>query len=146
MKRFFFDNLGWKRLSIVLAFLLWVVIARDPELATSISVPVRFRNIPEDLDISSEVLERVHIEIRGPARRLAAENLSQAAVVLDLSGVQPGERTFTINDWNLRQLPIGVAFYRAVPSQVSLRFERLLSRDVPIEPVYAKAPPDGYGV
>lgn len=146
MKGWFLHNLGWKLLSIVFAFLLWIAIAREPELATSISAPILFRNIPDDLDISSQAVERVHVELRGPARRLAPGNLSEVAIVLDLSGVQPGERTFTINDYNVRRLPIGVIFYRAVPSQVSLRFERLMTRDVTIEPVYSKAPPDGYGV
>ncbi|MDQ2950253.1 MAG: CdaR family protein [Acidobacteriota bacterium] len=146
MKRFLLHNLGWKALSVLLALVLWIVVAREPELATSISIPLLLRNVPDDLDISSDVLERVHVEVRGPSGRLVPENLSQAAVVLDLEGVQPGERTFTIYPRNVRQLPIGVAFYRAVPSQVSLRFERLISRDVPIEPAYLKGPPDGYGV
>lgn len=146
MKRFFRNNLGWKALSVFLALVLWIGVAREPELATSVSLPLLLRNVPDDLDISSDVLERVHVEVRGPAGRLVPENLSQAAVVLDLEGVQPGERTFTIHPRNVRQLPIGVAFYRAVPSQVSLRFERLVSRDVPIEPAYLKGPPDGYGI
>ena len=146
MKRFLLHNLGWKALSVLLALVLWIVVAREPELATSISLPLLLRNVPDDLDISSDVLERVHVEVRGPSGRLVPENLSQAAVVLDLAGVQPGERTFTIYPRNVRQLPIGVAFYRAVPSQVSLRFERLIFRDLPIEPAYLKGPPDGYGV
>lgn len=146
IKRLLFNNLGWKLLSVLLAFVLWIAVASEPELATSISVPILFRNIPDDLDISSEVLERVHLEIRGPARRLTPESLSQVAVVLNLADAQPGERTFTIHDRDVRQLPIGVVFYRAVPSQVGLRFERLLSRDVPIQPVYSKPPPDGYSI
>jgi len=146
IKRILIDNIGWKLLSVLLAFLLWAGVASEPELATSISVPILFRNIPDDLDISAEVLERVHLEIRGPAGRLTPESLSQTAVVLNLSDAQPGERTFTIHDRDVRQLPIGVVFYRAVPSQVGLRFERLLSRDVPIQPVYSKPPPDGYSI
>jgi YbbR domain-containing protein len=146
MNRFFRQNLGWKALSVLLAIVLWIGVAREPELATSVSLPLLLRNVPDDLDISSEVLERVHVEVRGPSGRLVPENLSQAAVVLDLEGVQPGERTFTIQPRNIRQLPIGVTFYRAVPSQVSLRFERLISRDIPIEPAYSKGPPEGYGV
>lgn len=134
----------WKLLSVLLAFVLWVFIAREPELATSISAPILFRNIPNDLEISSAVVDRVHLELRGPAGRLTPGNLSQTAVVLDLSGVQPGERTFTIDSHNVRQLPIGVLFYRSVPSQVSMHFERVISRDVPIEPVYSKALPHGY--
>ena len=146
MRRLITDNFAWKFLSVILAFLLWVITAREPELATSVSVPILFRNIPDDLDIASNVPERVHLEVRGPAHRLTPESLSQTAVVLDLSGLQQGERTFTIHEYNVRQLPINVIFYRAVPSQVALRFEHLLSKDVPLEPTYAKAPPDGYAV
>ncbi len=146
MKRFLTENLAWKLLSILLSFLLWVVVAREPELATSISAPILFRNIPKDLDLASDVPERVQLEVRGPAPRLTPASLSQAAVVLDLSDLQPGEQTFTIHDRNIRQLPIGVMFFRAVPSQVSMRFERLISKDVPIEPAYERSPPEGYSV
>ena len=146
MRRFFLDNLGWKVLSVGLAFLLWIAVAREPELATSISVPVLFKNIPDDLDIASDVPERVHLEIRGPAPRLTPESLAQTAAVLDLKDLQAGEQTFTLNDSSIRQLPMGVSFYRAVPSQIALRFERLYSKDVPIEPRYAKAAPQGYSV
>lgn len=146
MKRLIVNNFGWKALSVLLALTLWIGVAREPELATSISVPLLLRNVPDDLDISSDVVERVHVEIRGASGRLVPENLSQVAVILDLAGVQPGDRTFTIGSRNVRQLPIGVTFYRAVPSQVSLRFERLISREIPIEPTYGKGPPDGYGV
>ena len=146
IRRFVTENLWWKLLSLLIAFVMWVGVAREPELATSISVPVLFRNLPDDLDIASDVPERVQLEVRGPAPRLSTASLARTAVILDLTALQPGERTFNIESWNIRQLPIGVAFYRAVPSQVSLRFEHLLSKEVPIEPSYAKAPPDGYFV
>lgn len=146
MRRFFLDNLPWKLLSVLLAFLLWIAVAHEPELATSISVPVLFKNIPNDLDIASDVPDRVHLEIRGPAPRLTPESLAQTAAVLDLKESQAGEQTFTLNDSSIRQLPMGVGFYRAVPSQIALRLERLYSKDVAIEPRYTKSAPDGYSV
>ena len=39
-----------------------------------------------------------------------------------------------------------MAFYRAVPSQITLRFDRLFTRDVEVTPRYATTPPDGYSV
>lgn len=146
MKRLIAQNFGWKLLSVVLAFLLWLSIARDPELATSINVPILFRNIPDDMDTASDVPDRIRLEVRGPARRLTPESLAQTAVVLDLKDVQPGQRTFNIHDWNIRSLPAGVEFYRAVPSQVGMMFERLITKEVPIEPTYSTSAPDGYVV
>jgi YbbR domain-containing protein len=144
LKAIFTRNLGWKLLSLAIAFVLWILVAREPELATSVSIPIEFKNLPDDLDISSTVPERIHIEIRGPSGRLSRDYLTNLAAVLDLKGAQPGERTFTLGD-NLN-LPVGVAFYRAVPSQLTLRFDRLLARDVPIAARYATTPPDGYSV
>ena len=143
MIRLLTKNVGWKLLSLLLALALWFAVAREPELATSISVPIEFKNIPDELDISSGVPDRVHIEIRGPSGRLGRDYLSDLAVVLDLSDARPGERTFTVHDRNIN-LPVGVAFYRAVPSQITLRFDRLTTREVRVVPRYSKSPPDGY--
>jgi YbbR domain-containing protein len=146
IRRLFMEHLGWKLLSIVLAFVLWATLTREPELATSVTTPILFRNLPDDLDISSDIPERVQLEVRGPASRLTAQSLAQTAVMLDLTGIQPGERTFNIHDGTILQLPRGVINYRTVPSQVSLHFERLISKDVPIEPAYSGPPPRGYGI
>jgi YbbR domain-containing protein len=146
MKRFFTRNLGWKLLSVALAFLLWLALEREPELATSISVPILFKNIPDDLDINSDLPDHVRLRVRGPSGRLVQENLAQTAVLLDLEGIQPGERTFTIRNREVRALPIGVTFDSAEPSQISLRFEHLAARDVPVQPAYSKPPPDGYRI
>jgi YbbR domain-containing protein len=66
------------------------------------------------------------------------------AVLLDLSDVKgPGERTFTLSDADFH-LPQGVTFLRSVPSQLRVRFARLVSRDVPVN-VRVSAPlPLGY--
>jgi len=146
LKSIFTRNLGWKLLSLAIAFVLWwILVAREPELATSLSIPIEFKNLPEDLDISSAVPERIHIEIRGPSGRLSRDYLADLALVLDLHEVHAGERTFTIQKGNVK-LPVGVAFYRSVPSQLTLRFDRLLTRDIPVTVRYATAPPDGYSV
>lgn len=146
MRRWVLNNIWWKLLSVGIATMLWFIVAREPELAASINAPVEFKNIPDDLDISSDVPERVHLEVRGSSGRLTRDNIAEAAVVLDLSTVnKPGERTFTFQDRNVK-LPMGVNFYKAVPSQITLRFERLMSKTVPIRPRYSTGPPDGYAV
>src|ERR1700730_10890558 len=118
MKHFFTHNIGWKVLSLLIAVALWIAVAREPELATSLSVPVELKNIPDDLDIGSNVPDRVHLEIRGASGRLSRDNLADAALILDLSDAHAGEQTYTIHPYNFR-LPSGVMFYRAVPSQVT---------------------------
>lgn len=146
MKRLLFHNLGWKLLSLAIATMLWLVVAREPSIATSINVPIEFKNMADDLDISSEMPDRVRLEIRGPTGRLTRDNLADVSVLLDLSTVTgPGERTFTFSDRNVK-LPVGVNFYKAVPSQLTIKFEHLMYKTVPVRPRYATGPPEGYAV
>jgi YbbR domain-containing protein len=132
-------NLGWKLLSLVIAVALWVAVAREPELATSLSVPVEFKNMPDDLDFNSSVPDHVHLELRGSSGHLSHDNLSDVAVVLDLGDAHAGERTYNIRANNIN-LPSGVYFYGAAPSQITLRFDRLLVRDVVIQPLFVNIP------
>ena len=138
------QNLGWKLLALLCASVLWFVIVRDPELVTTVSAPVLFRGMPKNLEINSELVHRVQLEIRGASGRLTPANLSKAAVILDLGNVnQPGDRTYNIEASNV-SLPSGVVFTGAVPSQIRLHFERRISRRVPVRVRYSNPPPEGY--
>jgi YbbR domain-containing protein len=139
MRQLLTQNLGWKLLSILLAVGLWLAIAREPEVATSLSVPVEFKNMRDDLDISGNLPDRVFLELRGPSGRLSRDNLATVAVLLDLADAQPGQRTYNIRGRNLN-LPSGVAFYRAVPSQLTLRFDQLAIKEEPVQPVFVNQP------
>src|SRR5580658_1535059 len=139
MRQLFIRNLGWKLLSLLLAVGLWLAVAREPEVATSLSVPVEFKNMRDDLDITGNLPDRVFLEVRGPSGRLSRDNLSAVAVVLDLADAQAGERTYNIRGRNLN-LPSGVVFYRAVPSQLTLRFDQLMVKQEPVQPVFVNQP------
>src|ERR1700733_1391764 len=135
MIQLFTRNLGWKVLSLLIAIGLWIAVSREPEVATSLSVPVDFKNMRDDLDTSGNLPDRVRLEVRGPSGRLTRDNLSAVAVVLDLSDAEAGDRTYSIRGRNLN-LPAGVVFYRAVPSEITVHFEQLIFKDESVEPVY----------
>jgi len=144
--KFVTANLGYKLLALLFAVALWIALAREPELATSVAVPIEFKNIPGDLDIESNLPDRVHLELRGPSGRLSRDSLADLAVILDLQDAHPGDRTYNIRPADIN-LPAGVSFDRALPSQLTLRFDKLLTREVDVVlPPYSKGPPDGYRV
>jgi hypothetical protein len=140
------ENLWWKLASIVIATGFWLALADQAEIATSVPATVRYLNVPPDLELSSEHIERLFLKVKGPATRLNASSLSQTALVLDLgSALKPGEQTFTINKENLA-LPPGVALVRVVPSQVRVRLERRSAKEMPVEVRLAGPPPAGYRI
>jgi YbbR domain-containing protein len=140
MRQLFTRNLGWKFLSLIIAIALWIAVAREPEVATSLSAPVDFKNMRGDLDIDGNLPDHVRLELRGPSGSLTRDSLSEVAVVLDLADATAGERTYSIRGRNLN-LPAGVVFYRAIPSQLTLHFDQLVFKEEPVQPFYVNAPP-----
>ncbi len=139
-------NFGWKLLSLAIAITLWFMIVGDPELTTTITVPVQYRRTSTDLEISSDVPHTVQLEIRGPSSKIASVLPSNTPVVLDLSNEQgAGERTFTITDDNV-QLPPGVSLSRAIPAQLRLQLERRVAHSVPVQARFSSPPPQGYQI
>jgi YbbR domain-containing protein len=136
-------NIGWKLLSLAAAMLIWVSVAIEPELATLQSVPVEYKGVPDDLEISSGVRESVILEMQGPAGRLRDTAGERPAVVLDFSAVhQPGERTFDLDARNV-SLPRGIQLVRVIPAQLKYTFERRAEREVRVE-VRLSPPHAGY--
>ncbi len=138
-------NFGWKLLSLVAAIGIWLSVASEPELATVSKIPVEYKGIPDELEISSEVQESVTIETRGSAGRLRDLPSARSAVVLDFSSVHaPGSRTFDIDARNVI-LPRGITLVRVIPAQLPFTFERRQMRDIPVE-VRLAPPHKGYVV
>ena len=131
--------------ALVTATLFWQSVAADPVMASFVSVPVQYRGLPEDIEISSDLFESVYVEVRGPSERLQSYRDQNPTVVLDMSNVRPGERTFSINESNL-DLGRGLRLVRAVPAQLRFQFEPRATREVAVEVRFTKSPPQGYGI
>lgn len=143
MIRLITENLGLKLLSLSVAVLLWMAAVGDPEATTALAVPVQYRNTPPSLEISSQLIESAFVEVRGSGGRLSTANLANAVLVVDLGAERtPGERTVSIVSGNVK-LPLGVSFLRSVPSQIRLRLEPRVTRDVPVVVRYAAPTPQG---
>lgn len=132
MKWFAGRNLAWKLFALVGAFLLWFAINGANDLTESVSVPVQYRNIPQNLDTGSDLIEQVHLILRGPSLLLSRASTNPWPVVIDLASAKsPGERTFSITAANVR-LPGGVMLEKAIPGQIRLRLESRMRKPVDV--------------
>ena len=144
--RLVFHNFGWKLLALAIAVVMWDLVASEPELSEFATVRLEYRDLPDDLEISSEPVGSVSLELRGPSGELrGAGDGIRPAVVLEMSDVQPGERTFTIGEGNVK-LARGVHLVRSIPSQVRFLFERRMVRFVPVVVRTARQAESGYMV
>jgi len=141
-RRVWTRNWPWKLASLAIAILAWMTFSGARELSMSVSVPLQYRNLPPDLDISSDMVEQVHLSLRGSANRLSRINPASMPIVIDLRGISSaGEHTFTVNEENLR-LPAGVTVERVIPSQIRVQLEVRKRATVPVQ-VRFTAPPAG---
>ncbi len=141
-----FENIWWKLASLGVAIVLWFTLILEPDVVTSASVPIFFRNQPRNLEFATEAPDHLVLEIRGPSSKLGQDSLKEIAAQIDLANISTaGERTFTIDRSNIT-LPFGVTFVRAVPSQLRLQFDKQLSKQVPVRIRYQSTPPDGWKV
>jgi len=137
---------GWKLFSLLVALVLWLAYARDPEVGTFVSAPVEYRGMPDGLEIGSDLVGSVTIDLLGPANKIENFNAAKSAVVLDFSDIhKPGERTFQIDERNI-SLPTGMRLVRAIPAQIRLQFEQRTSQAVPVRVRFSGAAPKGYEV
>jgi len=132
-RRHVFHNLGLKLTSLAIATGLWLAIASEPMAETAVNVSIVFRNMPGDLEISSEHIPSEQVRVRGPERVIRRLQASDVHMEIDLSGMKPGERTFDLTA-NQISLPDKLRPVEIVPSQIHLDFDKRATKRVPVEP------------
>jgi YbbR domain-containing protein len=139
-------NFLWKLLALAAAFGIWLNVANEPELATIVSVPVEYSNFPKDLEISSDIVGTINVEARGPAGQLKSLQDARVAAVINFANVKaPGERTFTLTKAEV-DLPSGIDLVRTIPAQLRFRFERRVTRMVPVNIPFSGKMPAGFSI
>jgi YbbR domain-containing protein len=138
-------NFGLKLIAIALAVGLWLAVSRDPVAEVAVDIPIEIRNIPQDLEISSDVAPKAEIRLRGPERIIHQLHSSDVYAAIEFSGVRSGQRTFDLTAQQIHQ-PAGLEVVQIVPSQFHLTFDVRLSRAVPIQPRVIGSFAQGYHI
>jgi YbbR domain-containing protein len=138
-----FRHLGLKVLAIALATLLWLTVAGEHVVERSLRVPLEFRNIPPQLEITGDPPDTVDVRLRGSSGVLGRLDPGEVVAVLDLSGGRPGARLFHLRNDEVRT-PFGVEVAQVIPSTVSLELEKSATRMVPVVPAVLGEPAPGF--
>jgi YbbR domain-containing protein len=128
VRRLFLHNLGLKLVSLALAVGLWANVARDPIAEVELRVPIEFHNLPTNLEVDSANFTEAQIRVRGPERLIHQLQTGDVRAEIDLSAVNPGERTFDLTARHVH-VPRDLEVVQIVPGQFHLSFD---TRDVRI--------------
>lgn len=116
-------NLSLKLTSLLLAAGLWLAISSSPPSEVALSVPIIFRNMPADLEISSVNIPSAQIRVRGPEALVRRLQASDVSVEVDLTkhDVSPGEHMFDLSQDV--HVPNRLTVSRVVPNEIHVTFE-----------------------
>lgn len=132
MRRHVFHNFGLKLTSLLLATGLWLAVTSSPQSEIALNAAIIFRNMPADLEISSEGIPSVQIRVRGPERVVRHLQPSDVRAEIDLTGMKPGEHTFDLT--KAISVPDRLEIAQVVPSEVHVAFDTRAKRQLPVRP------------
>ena len=143
-RRYIFHNLTLKLTSLLLAAALWLAVASSPPSEVAVSVPIIFRDMPADLEISSESIPTVRILVRGPESIVRRLQPTDVHAEIELTGIKPGERTFDLT--HQIQVPDKLQVAQVEPAEVEIAFDTRATRAVPLRPRVTGSFVPGYRV
>ena len=132
-RRLFLQNFGVKLVSVLLAVGLWLAVANAPPAEIEMRVPIEFRNLPANLEIDSASFTEAQVRLRGPERVLDRITPADVKAEVDLTNMQPGERTFDLTSRNVHA-PDEVEVEQIIPGQFHLSFDIRDQRTVEVHP------------
>jgi len=134
-----------KIISLMLAVMLWMAVANEASSEIGLDVPLEYRNIPSQLEITGDMTNAVQVRLRGSSNVIKGITARDISTTIDLSRMRTGEKIMALSPHNV-QAPFGAEVIRVNPSSVRFSLERTLVKTVPIVPTILGQPLDGYEV
>lgn len=132
-------DVGLRLAAVALAILVVLLSRPGARREAVLPVPLRITGLSDSLIVSTSLPARVDVRVQGPAGALMRLRLSPPELLLDLSGLQPGEvRERELRPGDVRLAPRAGARVIAVvsPRFVPVGVDRELDAMLPVEVVW----------
>jgi YbbR domain-containing protein len=139
------NNLFLKVFSVVLAVALWSAVAGDSSSEIGIAVPLEYKNVPPQFEITGETTDTVEVRLRAASKLIREISPKEVSTAIDLSGMESGERVIALTAQNV-EVPFDVEVIRINPPRVHLNLEPTLVKRVAVVPELKGQPRNGYEV
>ncbi|MFH0924342.1 MAG: CdaR family protein [bacterium] len=139
MKDFFFKNIGLKIISLVMAVLLWFLVVGEQKSEITFRVPIELSNIPDKMEIVSELPEYADIKIIGSLSSIKGVTPTQVRVSAKLAGDKEVEYVPLLCD-----PPNEVKIVDITPNKIRIKLEKTNYKEVELEKNYEGTPLKGY--
>lgn len=144
LRRHVFHHIGLKLTALVLATGLWLAVSSSPPAELAVNVGIIFRNLPNQVEISSVSIPNIQVRVRGPERIVRRLDPSEVRAEIDLAEVKVGEHTFDLT--KAVTVPDRLEVAQVVPSEVHVAFDSRAFRRIPVRPRVIGTFAGGYSI
>jgi YbbR domain-containing protein len=140
-----FRNFWLKAVAVGIATLLWVAVGGEKIVERSLQAPLELLNLPTTLELVGDTPRTIEVRVRGTSTLVGRLTPGDVKAVLDVISARPGINHLSISP-DIVSAPFGVEVTYAGPATVTLVFERLEIRSLPVKPDVDGEPAPGYEV
>lgn len=109
-------NWHLKLFALLAAFLFWSTYTSEPAAEVAFVVPIEFRNVPPQLELSGDIPAQVRLRVRGRSALLRRLSPADLGVSVDLASAQPGELRIELTP-DIVETPYGATVVRIAPAE-----------------------------
>jgi len=139
--------LGFKILSVLIAFALWVGTSgykHTTIISKAFTIPVYFENISDDIVLIRDYLYEVNVQLSGPQKILKSLKREDVELSINLKGKEFGKHSIPLEGYI--KVPDDVIIEDTQPRSIEFRVEKKVSKVLAIKPTVVGTPVDGYEV
>lgn len=136
---------GGLLLTFLLVASVWGMYTGRQLSLITVSAPLDFRNLPENLELKEVSAERIEAQISGRQRVVDSLRSGEVRAFLDLREMKAGRHEIVLKRGNI-EVPLGLEIVRITPSLIELELEERISRMVAVRPRIVGVPLPGYQI
>lgn len=124
-------NWQYRILALLMALACWYVVSGQEKVETWLEVPVEFVNLPQHMEITSGLVNRIQVRIRGTSNQVRSLNVGRLAYKLDLGKIQVGTNVLPLLAESMT-ITSAVDVVEISPTRLELVADMMLSKTVPV--------------
>jgi len=145
LREWIIKNWFLKIFSLLLATMLWLTIASQTSAEIGLEVPLEYRNIPPQMEITGDTTNSVQVRVRGSVTVIKGVSPKDVTAAINLATMKPGEKILPLTPQNV-QAPFDTEVIRVSPSSVRFDLEPTVSKLIAVVPTILGAPAPGYEI